>query len=77
MNRLITSLVQLASDMASFNNTSVDDALLALRSGLSGETEPLKRFGIALSEVRLKEDNGYTEDRNGYHNGLFVAVLQK
>jgi phage-related protein len=45
----------LASDLASFNNTSVDDALLAIRSGLSGETEPLKRFGVALSEVRLKE----------------------
>jgi len=50
-----TSLVQLAADMASFNNTSVDDALLALRSGLSGETEPLKRYGIALTDVRLKE----------------------
>ena len=51
-----TSLVQLASDLASFNNTSTDDALLALRSGLSGETEPLKKFGIALSDVRLKEE---------------------
>ena len=51
-----TSLVQLAADMASFNNTSVDDAILALRSGLSGETEPLKRFGVALSEVRLKTE---------------------
>jgi hypothetical protein len=54
--KMSTSLVQLASDMASFNNTSVDDAILALRSGLSGETEPLKRFGVALSEVRLKEE---------------------
>lgn len=51
-----TTLVQLASDLASFNNTSVDDALLALRSGLSGETEPLKKFGVALSDVRLKEE---------------------
>jgi hypothetical protein len=50
------SLVELASDLASFNNTSVDDALIALRSGLSGETEPLKRFGVALSDVRLKEE---------------------
>ena len=54
--KMSTSLVQLAADMASFNNTSVDDAILALRSGLSGETEPLKRFGVALSEVRLKEE---------------------
>jgi hypothetical protein len=54
--KMSTSLVQLAADMASFNNTSVDDAILALRSGLSGETEPLKKFGVALSEVRLKEE---------------------
>jgi hypothetical protein len=51
-----TSLVGLAADLASFNNTSVDDAILALRSGLSGETEPLKRFGIAINDVRLKEE---------------------
>jgi hypothetical protein len=49
-----TTLVQLAADLASFNNTPVDDALNALRSGLSGETEPLKRFGVALNDVTLK-----------------------
>jgi hypothetical protein len=51
-----TRLVELAADMASFNNVPIDDALVALRSGLSGETEPLKRFGVALNEVRLKEE---------------------
>lgn len=50
------SLTELASDLASFNNTSVDDAIEALRSGLSGETEPLKRYGVALNDVRLKEE---------------------
>lgn len=50
-----TNLVQLASDLASFNNVPIDDALLALRSGLSGETEPLKKFGVALNDARLKE----------------------
>jgi len=49
-----TTLVKLAGDLASFNNTSVSDAINALRSGLSGETEPLKRFGVALNEVTLK-----------------------
>ena len=48
------ALVQLAADLASFNNTSVDDALIALRSGLSGETEPLKRYGIAINDARLR-----------------------
>ena len=54
--KMSMNLVQLASDMASFNNTSIDDAILALRSGLSGETEPLKRFGVALNDVRLKAE---------------------
>ncbi len=53
--KMSQSLVTLAADLASFNNVPIEDALLALRSGLSGETEPLKRFGIALNETRLKE----------------------
>ena len=48
------SMVQLAADLGSFNNMSTEDSLNALRSGLSGETEPLKRFGIALNDVTLK-----------------------
>jgi len=50
------SLDELASDLASFNNTSVDDALIALRSGLVGETEPLKRYGINMNEATLKTE---------------------
>lgn len=50
------NLVKLAADLSSFNNISVTDSLNALRSGLSGETEPLKRFGIALNEVTLKNE---------------------
>ena len=50
-----TTLTQLAADLASFNNTSVEEAIIALRSGLSGETEPLKRFGVAINDVRLKD----------------------
>ena len=50
------TLVQLAADLASFNNTKVEDAVQALRSGLSGETEPLKRFGVAINDVRLKQE---------------------
>jgi hypothetical protein len=50
------TMVELAADLASFNNTSIDDAIEALRSGLSGETEPLKRFGIALNDARMKQE---------------------
>ena len=50
------SLTELAVDMASFNDMPVEDALTALRSGLSGETEPMKKFGSVLSETRLKTE---------------------
>lgn len=54
--KMSVKLVELAADMASFNNVPIDEALTALRSGLSGETEPLKRFGVALNDVRLKQE---------------------
>jgi hypothetical protein len=50
------NIVQLAGDLASFNNVPIEDVFIALRSGLSGETEPLKRFGIALSDQRLRAE---------------------
>lgn len=50
-----TSLVKLAGDLASFNNVAPGDALLALRSGLIGEAEPLRRFGVLLSEARVQQ----------------------
>jgi len=50
-----TTLTGLASDLASFNNSSPDEALQALRAGLVGETEPLKRFGVNLNEATLQQ----------------------
>jgi hypothetical protein len=52
---LSKSLVQLASDLASFNNANPEDVLLALRSGLVGEAEPLRKFGVQLSEARVQQ----------------------
>ena len=49
------TLVQLAADMAAFSNTDPADALLALRSGLIGEAEPLRRYGVLLSETRVQQ----------------------
>jgi hypothetical protein len=45
----------LAIDLASFFNTADDDALLALKAGLSGEAEPLRRYGIVLLDATLQE----------------------
>lgn len=49
-----TNLVTLAADLASFNNTSVDDAINALGSALRGEAEPLRKYGVLLDDTTLK-----------------------
>lgn len=49
-------MVQLGSDMASFNNASPEETLDAIRSGLAGETEPLRRFGVFLSQARIQQE---------------------
>jgi hypothetical protein len=49
-----TELVTLAADLASFSNTSVDDAINALGSALRGEAEPLRKYGVLLNDATLK-----------------------
>lgn|GEM_PF-3334167 len=51
---LSQEMVTLAGDLASFNNASPEEALAALQSGLTGETEPLKRFGVNMNDATLK-----------------------
>lgn len=48
-----TRLTELAVDLGSFFNKTDTEALDALRSGITGESEPLKRFGIVMSEATL------------------------
>ena len=45
--------VQAALDLASFNNSTDAEALTAYRSALTGEAEPMKRFGIDVSQTGL------------------------
>ncbi len=49
-----TELVKLASDLASFNNTSVDEAINSLGSALRGESEPMRKYGVMIDENALK-----------------------
>lgn len=49
------TLTGLAGDLASFYNLSGDEAFAKLRSGISGETEPLKQLGINLSVANLEQ----------------------
>lgn len=54
LNTFSTDLTGLAADLASFNNTTTDEAITALAAGLRGESEPLRRFGVLLSESAVQ-----------------------
>lgn len=50
-----TDFVGLASDLASFNNTSPEEAITAIGAALRGESEPLRRYGVLLDEATLRQ----------------------
>lgn len=49
-----TAMVGLSGDMASFYNLDIQEAFEKIRSGISGETEPLKQLGINMSVANLQ-----------------------
>jgi hypothetical protein len=50
-----TGFVKLASDLASFNNTSPEQAINAIGSALRGEAEPLRAYGVLLDDASLRQ----------------------
>ena len=49
------NLTQLTFDLASFKNLKFEEAFQKLQSGISGEIEPLRNVGVALSQATLQE----------------------
>ena len=49
-----TDLAGLAADMSSFYNLDFDVAFQKIRSGISGETEPLRQLGINMNVANLE-----------------------
>lgn len=49
------TLTQLAVDLSSLYNTSTDQALTALKSGLYGQLKPLKNFNVYLYQADLQQ----------------------
>jgi len=50
-----TDFVGLASDLASFNNTSPEQAINAIGAALRGESEPLRAYGVLLDDASLRQ----------------------
>ena len=49
------NLTQLSYDMSSYLNIPIEDAMQKLKSGISGEIEPMRAVGVALDQATLQE----------------------
>lgn len=69
-----TNLAALAVDLGSFYNATDDEALTALRSGIVGETEPLKKFGVVMLEANLA---AYAMEKGITKNIKSMSIAEK
>lgn len=49
-----TDLSGLAGDLASFHNTSPEEAITAIGAALRGESEPIRQYGVLLDDATLR-----------------------
>ena len=53
-NEMSQNLTQLGYDLSSYYNISVEEAMQKVKSGFSGELEPLRNLGYDLSQAKLE-----------------------
>ena len=51
-----TDLTGLASDLASFKNTTTEEAITALGAALRGESEPIRKYGVLLDDFSMRQE---------------------
>jgi hypothetical protein len=51
-----TLMTQLAADMASFNNTTPEEAVIALGAAFRGEFEPIRRYNVMLDVASVTQE---------------------
>ena len=72
-----TVLVQLAADLASFNNLDPTEVLEKLRSGMVGETEPLRSLGVNISAAAVQQkalEMGMADSSGELSNSAMLAA---
>lgn len=52
--KFATQFTGLASDLASFNNTSPEEAITAIGAAMRGESEPIRKYGVLLDDATLR-----------------------
>ena len=55
-SKLAVQLTKLAVDVASFNNASDTETMMAFQSALVGNHETVRRFGVVITEATLKQE---------------------
>lgn len=74
---VIDDLSQRGADFASVFNLEVNEALGLFQSGLAGETEPLRRFGIDLSATAVEQyalNSGLIENKKQLTESIKVQA---
>ncbi|WP_145422987.1 hypothetical protein [Symmachiella dynata] len=72
-----TGIAKLAVDLASFNNTADEEAFRSLQSGLVGMVQPLRRFGVDLTQTSLKQfalNKGIDESVESMNQAQLMAL---
>lgn len=49
-----TDMTTLAGDMASFNNATPEEAIVAIGAAMRGESEPIRKYGVLLDDATLR-----------------------
>ncbi len=55
LGKFSMQMTTLAGDMASFSNTTPEEAIEAIGSALRGEAEPIRAYGILLDDATLRQ----------------------
>lgn len=63
-----TTLTERAMDLANFYNTTIEETTTALNAIVTGQTEPLRRFGINMTQAALQE--------YAYANGIRKKITE-
>lgn len=51
-----TQMTGLAGDLASFNNSTPEEAIEAIGSAMRGEAEPIRKYGVLLDDATLRAE---------------------
>ena len=84
-NLMSKNLTQIGYDISSFFNISIEEAMNKVRSGLSGELEPLRNLGYALDKATLQQiayDKGIKQSVDSMTQAQksqlrYIAILQQ